>query len=417
MTTFPWMRRAAAVVLLAALGAGATAADLKAYVGNFKDSTVSVVDIAAARVLTTIPVAEGPDGMVATPDGGQVLVSGSSTHALSVIDAAQDRVVRTIAVGQGPQGLALMPGGKQVLVAVNGEDRVAVIDIASGAVKQTIAVDKPHTIAVRADGARAYVASQQPGAFAVVVLDLARQAVAARIALDKPPRDLEFSADGKALYLTLAGVPAVQVIDPAQDRIVAQVPTGVSPHVAQHFRGMRQGVAVVQGPGELQLFDPATNLRVRSIAVGKQPHWMDITPDAAQMVVSNEGDNSLSLVDLASGTAHTVAVGNAPRKVVVRHVSAGAAGHAAAGTADEVAISIANFAFMPMELTIRQGQTVRWTNDDGAPHGLAFKDGAPGESVLLPGQSFSRRFDKPGSYDYVCSIHPYMTARIVVKAG
>lgn len=414
MKTFPWMRRAAAGVLLAALGAGATAADLKAYVGNFKDSTISVVDIAAARVLTTIPVAEGPDGMVVTPDGAEVLVSGSSTHALSVIDAAQDRVVRTIAVGQGPQGLALMPGGKQVLVAVNGEDRVAVIDVASGAVTGSIPVDKPHTIAVRADGARAYVASQQPGAFAVVVLDLARKQVAARIALDKPPRDLEFSADGKALYLTLAGVPAVQVIDPAQDRIVAQVPTGVSPHVAQHFRGMSQGVAVVQGPGELQLFDPATNLRVRSIAVGKQPHWMDITPDAAQMVVSNEGDNSLSLVDLASGTARTVAVGNAPRKVVVRHVSAG---HAAAGAADEVAISIANFAFMPMELTIHQGQTVRWTNDDGAPHGLAFKDGAPGESVLLPGQSFSRRFDKPGSYDYVCSIHPYMTARIVVKAG
>jgi YVTN family beta-propeller protein len=392
-------------------GLAAMAADLKAYVGNFKDSTVSVVDIASGRVLATLAVAAGPDGMVATPDGASVYVAGSGGTAVSVIDAAQDRVVRTIEVGSGPQGLAVVSGGRQVLVAVNGDDRIGFIDVASGTVTGTVPVPKPHTIAVRADGARADVASQQPGHFAVLVVDLAARQVVNRIALDKPPRDLEFSHDGTAIYLTLAGVPALQVIDPAQDRIVAQVPTGVSPHVAQHFAGMAQGVAVVQGPGELELFDPATRALVRSIPVGRQPHWMDITPDARLMAVSNEGDNTLSLVDLASGDARTVPVGSAPRKVVVRHVST----HDAKNGAGEVVVSIANFAFMPMELAITQGQTVRWSNDDGAPHGLAFKDGAPGESLLLPGKSFSRRFDQPGSYDYVCSVHPYMTARVVVR--
>ena len=79
-------------------------------------------------------------------------------------------------------------------------------------------------------------------------------------------------------------------------------------------------------------------------------------------------------------------------------------------------VSIANFAFTPGEITIAPGENVTWTNDDGAPHGLEYHDGAKGTDLLLPGASFSRRFDRPGTYDYNCSIHPYMTGRVVVRA-
>ncbi len=79
-------------------------------------------------------------------------------------------------------------------------------------------------------------------------------------------------------------------------------------------------------------------------------------------------------------------------------------------------VSIANFEFTPGEIIIVPGESVTWTNDDGAPHGLEFHDGAKGTDLLLPEASFSRRFDKPGIYDYNCSVHPYMTGRVVVRA-
>ena len=82
---------------------------------------------------------------------------------------------------------------------------------------------------------------------------------------------------------------------------------------------------------------------------------------------------------------------------------------------DGARVSIVNFEFTPGEVTIAPGDTVTWTNDDGAPHGLEYRDGAPGTNPLLPGASFSRRFDKPGIYEYNCSIHPYMTGRVVVR--
>jgi len=79
-------------------------------------------------------------------------------------------------------------------------------------------------------------------------------------------------------------------------------------------------------------------------------------------------------------------------------------------------VSIVNFAFTPEEVTIAPGESVVWTNDDGAPHGLEYHDGAKGTDLLLPETSFSRRFDRPGAYDYNCSVHPYMTGRVVVRA-
>jgi len=79
-------------------------------------------------------------------------------------------------------------------------------------------------------------------------------------------------------------------------------------------------------------------------------------------------------------------------------------------------VSIANFTFVPAEITIAPGESVTWTNDDGAPHGLEYADGAKGTDLLLPGASFSRQFDRPGTYDYSCAVHPYMIGRVVVRA-
>lgn len=385
------------------LACGIATAAPKAYVGNFKDNTVSVIDTAAAKVVATVPVAAGPHGMGVAPDGRWVYVSGDGSSTLSVIDTATERVMRTIEVGKAPHGVALTPDGGLLLVAVNGEDRIVFVDTATQAVVAKVGVAKPHTIAIRPDGKVAYVASQEPGRFALAVIDLAARTVVRTIALDKPPRDLEFGHDGQALYFTEAGINAVQVLDPASDKIIAAIPTGASPHYANLFRNTTLGIAVVQGPGELLLFDPATHKPVRSIGVGKQPHWATVSGDGKTAYVTNEGSNDVSVVDLATSKTVTIAVGKAPRKVVVQPSSAG------------MKVSIANFAFVPAPVSIAPGESVTWSNDDGAPHAVAFKDGTPGADSLSPGTTFRRVFDRAGSYEYFCSFHPYMTGRVVVR--
>lgn len=314
----------AGAVLAILAATTAFAAGPKAYVGNFKDNTVSVIDTDAGAVVATMSVAAGPHGMAVSPDGRNVYVSGDLASTVSVIDTASDRVAHTIEVGKAPHGLAMKSDGKLLLVAVYGDDRVAFVDTSTRAVVGTVAVAKPHTIAIRPDDKVAYVASQEPGRFGLAIVDLETRTVVRNLPLEKTPRDLEFGYDGKALYYTQAGVNAIQVLDPASDKVVAEIPTGASPHIAGYYRGAPAGVGVIQGPGELLLFNPTTNAAVRSVAVGKQPHWVATAGNGKKAYVTNEGSNDVTIVDLATGKTTTVAVGNAPRKVVVQSGAASA---------------------------------------------------------------------------------------------
>jgi YVTN family beta-propeller protein len=293
----------------------------KAYVGNFKDNTVSVIDTDAGKVVATVPVAAGPHGMAITQDGRTVYVSGDGSSSLDVIDTATDKVVKTIDVGKAPNGIALTPDNKLLLVTVYGENRLALIDTAKQVVVTTIAVPKPHTVAISPDGKLAYVTVQEPGHFGLALIDLASRSLVRIAPLEKTPRDGEFDYTGKAFYFTQAGVSSVQVLDPASGKIIAQIPTGISPHFVGRPRGSAFGIIVVQGPGELLLFDPVTDQPARKVAVGKQPHWATASGDGKTAYVTNEGSNDVTVVDLASGRTTTITVGNAPRKVVVQQAA------------------------------------------------------------------------------------------------
>jgi plastocyanin len=83
-------------------------------------------------------------------------------------------------------------------------------------------------------------------------------------------------------------------------------------------------------------------------------------------------------------------------------------------------ITIKNFAFTPQTMTVKSGSIVRWENKDTAPHRIIFidKDGrdtALDSSVLSSSQSWSNKFDKPGTFPYYCKIHPEMTGTVIVE--
>src|SRR6201991_2476156 len=138
----------AAAILSASVATAAFAAGPKAYVGNFKDNTVSVIDTEAGKVVATVPVAAGPHGMAITQDGRTVYVSGDGSSSVDVIDTATDKVVKTINVGKAPNGVALTPDDRLLVVTVYGEDRIAFIDTSTQTVVANMAVPKPHTVAI-----------------------------------------------------------------------------------------------------------------------------------------------------------------------------------------------------------------------------------------------------------------------------
>lgn len=78
------------------------------------------------------------------------------------------------------------------------------------------------------------------------------------------------------------------------------------------------------------------------------------------------------------------------------------------------AVYIDNFAFAPATLTVRAGSTVTWTNRDEEPHTVVANDGTFHSPGMGSQATFSFTFPKAGTFEYVCSIHPFMRATVVV---
>ncbi|HLZ12498.1 MAG TPA: cupredoxin family copper-binding protein [Candidatus Acidoferrum sp.] len=78
-------------------------------------------------------------------------------------------------------------------------------------------------------------------------------------------------------------------------------------------------------------------------------------------------------------------------------------------------VKIDNFSFSPATLEIKAGTTVTWTNADDIPHTVVSNDKVFKSKALDTDEKFSFKFDKAGSYPYFCSLHPKMTAKVVVQ--
>lgn len=79
-------------------------------------------------------------------------------------------------------------------------------------------------------------------------------------------------------------------------------------------------------------------------------------------------------------------------------------------------VSISNFTFQPALLIVKAGTKVTWTNRDSTPHTVTSSDKRfVSSSGLDTNDQYSYLFDKPGTYEYFCSLHPMMVGNVVVQ--
>ena len=95
-----------------------------------------------------------------------------------------------------------------------------------------------------------------------------------------------------------------------------------------------------------------------------------------------------------------------------------AAGCGGTGSSEPVATTEVTMAksyrFDPKTIEVKAGDTVTWTNDDNFTHTVEVE--GQDDHKVGQGDSFAIRFDKPGTYDYVCTLHSHdMHGTVVVQ--
>jgi plastocyanin len=110
---------------------------------------------------------------------------------------------------------------------------------------------------------------------------------------------------------------------------------------------------------------------------------------------------------LASATAILVLFGAALLVIPNRAIAA---------DAPAVEVKIDNFSFGPQTITVAAGTQITWVNHDDIPHTVVSDDKTTFKSHALDtDDKFTFTFSKPGTYNYFCSIHPKMTAKVIVQ--
>lgn len=79
-------------------------------------------------------------------------------------------------------------------------------------------------------------------------------------------------------------------------------------------------------------------------------------------------------------------------------------------------VVIDHFQFQPDALEVHAGDTVEWKNDDIVPHTVTAADSKSFDSgPIASGASWRFTAPKKGTYDYLCTLHPNMKAKLIVQ--
>jgi YVTN family beta-propeller protein len=104
------------------------------WAANARDSTVTIIDVAAKKATQTLPIpVKGANRLKFTPDGKLVLISALGARAgdssLVVLDASTHKDLKHLDLGGGAAGILIAPDGSRAYVAVSMADKIAVIDL------------------------------------------------------------------------------------------------------------------------------------------------------------------------------------------------------------------------------------------------------------------------------------------------
>ena len=287
-----------------------TAAAQQAYVPNYFDDSVSVIDIATDAVVATIPVGDAPIGVAVAPGGSRVYITNVVDDTVSVIDGATNTVIATVPVGLGVWAVAVTPDGGLVYATNRVDDTVSVIDAATNTVVTTVAVgDSPNSVAFTPTGSHAYVANGVGAS--VTVIDTGTHAVVDTIAMPGRMLAVVVSPDGSRAYVS-SNVDDIQVIDTASGTLLPSLAMDdeafglvVSPDGSMVYATS----AVTE---DVVAIDTGTGVAMR-VHVGGAPAGIDVTPDGSQLLVTLQLDSDVAVIDAGTlAVGGVIAVGGSP---------------------------------------------------------------------------------------------------------
>jgi gliding motility-associated-like protein len=282
-----------------------------AYISNYADGTVSVINTVTNQVVTTIKVGNQPTGVSVAPDNETVYVADDADNAVAVINTTTNTVVKTITVGLNPPSLMVTPDGKALWVLNANSSSVSVVNTATNAIVKTIPLAAiPVNIAISKDGGKAYITDFASN---VEVISVASGAAIATIPVGQEPLLLAVSPNGQRVYVANYQSGDVSVINTATNTVLETITVGSG---AEGVVVSADGSTVYitnRNSNTLSVISTVTNTVTQTIPVDQGPAGVALNAAGSLLYVENIDAQDVSVINTATNTVvSTIPVGNRP---------------------------------------------------------------------------------------------------------
>ncbi len=279
-----------------------------AYITNFEDSTLSIIDTADNTVVATLDIDANPFGVAIHPDGSQAYVTNLfGPEEVKIISAATHTISGAVPIGNQPAAIAIQPDGSFLYVASRGNGTVSVIDTSTNTVTDTITVGAGASFAaINPEGTFLYVSNLS--ADTISVIDTSNNTVVDTLSICTTPSDLVFNRSGSRLYVNCGFEeiePKLTVLDPTDNSIVATVdlpqgPDGLAVHPLETD-------VYVSSQGNVVVIDAATNTIATTIELEGYARSLDVNPAGTFLYATSESPATVYVVlPTASGVVYVI---------------------------------------------------------------------------------------------------------------
>ena len=233
---------------------------------------------------------------------GTVWVTNRTFGNVAAFDAATGNVLATITVGTNPIGVISPPNTNKLYVSNEDSNSVSVISKASLSVAATIqlpAGSKPHHINYSPDGRFVYVA--EFGSNKIAVINTETDALVAEFVTNPSPtarpHAVWISQANKTIYVANAGANEIAALDAVSGEILWSLPVGANPSEilvpnsakTANFLFRKIAYVSVRNENKVKVVDLETRAIVDEIVVGTQPDTLRLTPNGKTLVVTLRG--------------------------------------------------------------------------------------------------------------------------------
>ncbi len=308
-----------------ALAAAAPVESGTLVVLNKAEATASLIDLASGKVAATLPTGNGPHEAAVSPDGRLALVAnygtgGAPGSTLTLIDVPAARVMKTIALGEyrRPHGIQWLSDGRRAVVTCEANKAVVIVDVEAGAVAGAVTTGQEvsHMVAVARDDSRAYVASIGSGN--VTAVDLDTRKVLAVIPTGQGAEGIDLTPDGRELWVTNREDDTVSVVETASLRVAATRPAPRFPIRVKITPDGRRALVSCARSGDVAVFDATGKVKEpRRVAMklgpasgegrifqdfdaSPVPIGIVVRPDGKRAFVANANADAIAVLDLDS---------------------------------------------------------------------------------------------------------------------